>query len=231
MKRSPEYKKQIRRIRQALRRQQAKGYNVQFNDLVNSRTSLSKLQSITPEYIRNTAEKKQRQKEIRRIKQAIRRQIKKGYIIEFTDIVQPDLSVKELKQITPTTIRQNATRFDVDTGEIFYNDSGVYTIGMQTDFIISSFKQNVSRYFPSRRDPIQDVVNYINGWLDLKIQDYGATVVANILTESRNMGLWISPEEFYKMGNTFNFIYTFDSLFDDFDSGIFNGEIWETEEL
>lgn len=170
-----------------------------------------------------------RQKQIRRIKQAIRRNNKKGYAIAFDDLVNDTLSINDLKNITPQHIRDRAEyKVDPTTGELEYINESFFTIDMQSDFIIEQFRENISRYFPGKND-VSSPSDYINNWLDDLIHDQGKEKVANLLTESKNQGLWVSPEEFYKMGSTYEYIYMLDSLFDDIDSNNFNGEIWEND--
>lgn len=67
-----------------------------------------------------------REKQIRRIKQAIKRNEKQGYVLDYTSVID-GVSTAKLKKITPSELRARAThrieemdgtKFDVVTGEI-----------------------------------------------------------------------------------------------------------------
>lgn len=171
-----------------------------------------------------------RQKQIKRIRQAYRRQVKKGYIIDYEDLNLDDIETSDLKNITPQYLRDNSQyRVNVDTGEILWENPSYYSIDMQTDFVISNFREIINRYFPGGRDTIKNPSDYINYWLDNIIHQEGEEKVSNMLTEAKSEGLWLSPEEFYNLGSTYQFVYMLEDVFDKMDLSVFNGEVWENE--
>lgn len=169
-------------------------------------------------------------KQVKRLKQAIRRAENRGYIIPG-DIIpeQPKRitrkSVERLKKITTKDIYAKAEKFDFETGELIpgetarklerseaakkgvrtrrekrYNydkgESEYYEPQYETfpsvvDIVISNFRAEVTR-FPEVAQPI------VNKWLDRLLRDYSKEDVAKMLENSAAQGLGIDYSIAYR---------------------------------
>lgn len=169
-------------------------------------------------------------KQVKRLKQAIRRAEKRGYIIP-DDIIpeQPKRvtrkSVERLKKITTKDIYKKAEKLDFETGELIsgekarklerseaakkgartrrekrYNaekgESEYYkpqyeSFPSAADIVISNFRAEASR-FPEVAQPI------INQWLNRLLNDYSKEDVAEMLENAAAQGLGIDYSISYR---------------------------------
>lgn len=169
-------------------------------------------------------------KQVKRLKQAIRRAENRGYIIPDNIIPeQPKRitrkSVERLKKITTKDIYAKAEKLDFETGELIpgetarklerseaakkgarikrekrYNaengESEYYepqyeTFPSATDIVISNFRAEATR-FPEVAQPI------VNQWLDRLLRDYSKEDVAEMLENAAAQGLGIDYSIAYR---------------------------------
>lgn len=169
-------------------------------------------------------------KQVKRLKQAISRAEKRGYIIP-DDIIpkQPKSitrkSVERLKKITTKDIYAKSEKLDLETGELIqgelarkqersesakkaaktrkekrYNaelgESEYYEPQYETfpsvvDIVISNFRAEITR-FPEVAQPI------VNKWLDRLLRDYSKEDVAEMLENAAAQGLGIDYSIAYR---------------------------------
>lgn len=169
-------------------------------------------------------------KQVKRLKQAIRRAEKRGYIIPDNIIPeQPKRitrkSVERLKKITTDDIYKKSEKLDFETGELIpgetarkaerseaakkgartrrekrYNpdkgESEYYDLQYETfpsaaDIVISNFRAEATR-FPEVAQPI------VNQWLDRLLRDYSKEDVAEMLENAAAQGLGIDYSIAYR---------------------------------
>ena len=169
-------------------------------------------------------------KQVKRLKQAVKRAEKRGYIIPDNIIPeQPKRitrkSVERLKKITTKDIYAKAEKLDFETGELIagetarklerseaakkgartkiekrYNydkgESEYYepkyeTFPSAVDIVISNFRAEVTR-FPEVAQPI------VNKWLDRLLRDYSKEDVAEMLENAAAQGLGIDYSIAYR---------------------------------
>lgn len=169
-------------------------------------------------------------KEVKRLKQAVRRAEKRGYIVPENVIPkQPKRitkkSVERLKKITTKEIYSKSEKLDFETGELIpgevarkqersesakkaaktrkekrYNaekgESEYYEPQYETfpsgaDIIIGNFKAEMTR-FPEVAQPI------VNQWLDRLLRDYSKEDVAEMLENASAQGLGVDYSIAYR---------------------------------
>ena len=169
-------------------------------------------------------------KQVKRLKQAIRRAKKRGYVIPDNIIPQQPKrvtrkAVERLKSITTNDIYSKSEKIDFDTGELIpgevarkaerseaakkaartrrekrYNaekgESEYYepqyeTFPSAADIVISNFRAEASR-FPEVAQPI------INQWLNRLLNDYSKEDVAEMLEQAASQGLGIDYSIAYR---------------------------------
>lgn len=169
-------------------------------------------------------------KQVKRLKQAVRRAEKRGYIIPENVIPkQPKRitkkSVERLKKITTKEIYSKSEKLDFETGELIpgevarkqersesakkaaktrkekrYNaekgESEYYEPQYETfpsgaDIIIGNFKAEMTR-FPEVAQPI------VNQWLDRLLRDYSKEDVAEMLENASAQGLGVDYSIAYR---------------------------------
>lgn len=169
-------------------------------------------------------------KQVKRLKQAIRRAEKRGYVIPDNIIPQQPKrvtrkAVERLKNITTNDIYAKSEKIDFDTGELIpgevarkaerseaakkaartrrekrYNaekgESEYYepqyeTFPSAADIVISNFRAEASR-FPEVAQPI------INQWLNRLLNDYSKEDVAEMLEQAASQGLGIDYSIAYR---------------------------------
>lgn len=169
-------------------------------------------------------------KQVKRLKQAVRRAEKRGYIIPDTIIPEKPKritrkAVEKLKQITPTEIYSKSEKLDFETGELIAGDvarkiersisakkatktrkekrfnaklgeSEYYTPAYETfpsgaEIVISNFKADLAR-FPEVAQPI------VNHWLNRLINDYSLEDVAEMLENAAAQGLGVDYSVAYR---------------------------------
>lgn len=169
-------------------------------------------------------------KQVKRLKQAVRRAEKRGYIVPENVIPkQPKRitkkSVERLKKITTKEIYSKSEKLDIETGELIagevarkqersesakkaaktrkekrYNaekgESEYYEPQYETfpsgaDIIIGNFKAEMTR-FPEVAQPI------VNKWLDRLLRDYSKEDVAEMLENAASQGLGIDYSIAYR---------------------------------
>ena len=169
-------------------------------------------------------------KQVKRLKQAIRRAEKRGYIVPDNIIPkQPkritSKSIERLKKITAKDIYKKSEKLDFETGELIpgekarklersesakkaartrkekrYNkqkgESEYYVPDYETfpsgaDIVISNFRAEASR-FPEVAQPI------VNQWLNRLLNDYSKEDVAEMLENAAEQGLGIEYSIAYR---------------------------------
>lgn len=169
-------------------------------------------------------------KQVKRLKQAVRRAEKKGYIVPENVIPkQPKRitkkSVERLKKITTKEIYSKSEKLDIETGELIpgevarkqersesakkaaktrkekrYNaekgESEYYEPQYETfpsgaDIIIGNFKAEMTR-FPEVAQPI------VNKWLDRLLRDYSKEDIAEMLENAASQGLGVDYSIAYR---------------------------------
>lgn len=169
-------------------------------------------------------------KQVKRLKQAVRRAEKRGYIVPENVIPkQPKIitkkSVERLKKITTKEIYSKSEKLDFETGELIpgevarkqersesakkaaktrkekrYNaekgESEYYEPQYETfpsgaDIIIGNFKAEMTR-FPEVAQPI------VNKWLDRLLRDYSKEDVAEMLENAASQGLGVDYSIAYR---------------------------------
>lgn len=169
-------------------------------------------------------------KQVKRLKQAVRRAEKRGYIVPENVIPkQPKRitkkSVERLKKITPKEIYSKSEKLDFETGELIpgevarkqerseaakkaaktrkekrYNaekgESEYYEAQYETfpsgaDIIIGNFRAEMSR-FPEVAYPI------VTQWLDRLLRDYSKEDVAEMLENAAAQGLGVDYSIAYR---------------------------------
>ena len=169
-------------------------------------------------------------KQVKRLKQAVRRAEKRGYIVPENVIPkQPKRitkkSVERLKKITTKEIYSKSEKLDFETGELIpgevarkqersesakkaaktrkekrYNaekgESEYYEPQYETfpngaDIIIGNFKAEMTR-FPEVAQPI------VNKWLDRLLRDYSKEDVAEMLENAASQGLGVDYSIAYR---------------------------------
>lgn len=169
-------------------------------------------------------------KQVKRLKQAIRRAEKRGYVIPDDIIPQRSKrvtrkAVERLKSITTNDIYAKSEKIDFDTGELIpgevarklersesakkaartrrekrYNaekgESEYYepqyeTFPSAADIVISNFRAEASR-FPEVAQPI------INQWLNRLLNDYSKEDVAEMLENAASQGLGVDYSIAYR---------------------------------
>lgn len=169
-------------------------------------------------------------KQVKRLKQAVRRAEKRGYIVPENVIPkQPKRitkkSVERLKKITTKEIYSKSEKLDFETGELIpgevarkqersesakkaaktrkekrYNaekgESEYYEPQYETfpsgaDIIIGNFKAEMTR-FPEVAQPI------VNKWLDRLLRDYSKEDIAEMLENAASQGLGIDYSIAYR---------------------------------
>lgn len=169
-------------------------------------------------------------KQVKRLKQAVRRAEKRGYIVPENVIPkQPKRitkkSVERLKKITTKEIYSKSEKLDFETGELIpgevarkqersesakkaaktrkekrYNaekgESEYYEPQYETfpsgaDIIIGNFKAEMTR-FPEVAQPI------VNQWLDRLLRDYSKEDVAEMLENASAQGLGVDYSIVYR---------------------------------
>lgn len=169
-------------------------------------------------------------KQVKRLKQAVRRAEKRGYIVPENVIPkQPKRitkkSVERLKKITTKEIYSKSEKLDIETGELTpgevarkqersesakkaaktrkekrYNaekgESEYYEPQYETfpsgaDIIIGNFKAEMTR-FPEVAQPI------VNKWLDRLLRDYSKEDIAEMLENAASQGLGVDYSIAYR---------------------------------
>ena len=169
-------------------------------------------------------------KQVKRIKQAIRRAEKRGYIVPDNIIPkQPKRitrkSVERLKKITTNDIYANSEKLDLETGELVpgevarkeersalskkaartrrdkrynaqpgkseYYEPQYETFPSAADIVIGNFRAELTR-FPEVARPL------VNQWLDRLLNDYSKEDVAEMLENAAAQGLGIDYSIAYR---------------------------------
>ena len=169
-------------------------------------------------------------KQVKRLKQAVRRAEKRGYIVPENVIPkQPKRitkkSVERLKKITTKEIYSKSEKLDIETGELIpgevarkqersesakkasktrkekrYNaekgESEYYEPQYETfpsgaDIIIGNFKAEMTR-FPEVAQPI------VNKWVDRLLRDYSKEDIAEMLENAASQGLGVDYSIAYR---------------------------------
>ena len=169
-------------------------------------------------------------KQVKRLKQAVRRAEKRGYIVPENVIPKQSKritkkSVERLKKITTKEIYSKSEKLDFETGELIpgevarkqersesakkaaktrkekrYNaekgESEYYEPQYETfpsgaDIIIGNFKAEMTR-FPEVAQPI------VNKWLDRLLRDYSKEDVAEMLENAASQGLGVDYSIAYR---------------------------------
>lgn len=161
---------------------------------------------------RKTKNQIEYEKQVKRLKNAVRKLEKQGYIVNT--IVIPDKPqritktfLQSLKQIKPKDIKNLSYKVNPETGELTNTTPSQasieplnYTSQQEdpsqnlpdiSDIIISNFRAEMTR-FPEVAQPI------VLQWLNRVIHDYGKKAVAEMLENAAQEGLGITYSIAYK---------------------------------
>lgn len=172
-----DYKKQVKRIKQAIRRAEKRGYIVPDNIIPKqpkqiTRKSVERLKKITAKDIYAKSEKLD---------------LETGELIPG-EVARKDERSKASKKAAQT---RKEKRYNAQQGESEYYEPQYETFPSAADIIIGNFRANLTR-FPEVAQPL------VNQWLDRLLKDYSKEDVAEMLENSAAQGLGIDYSIAYR---------------------------------
>lgn len=174
-----EYRKQIKRLNQAIRRAEKRGYLVPENIIPAkpkriTKKAVEKLKKITPNDIYKKSDKVD---------------IETGELIPGEIARRIERSESAKKAARTRAKKRNPTNYEPN---IPYVQGGTYEeFPNEADIIISNFRAELTR-FPEVAQPI------VNNWLNRVIRDYGKEEVAKMLEEASANGIGIDYSIAYR---------------------------------
>lgn len=163
------YKKQITRIKRAIRRSESQGFTIPYNIIPETpkritAKSISALKSITPASIRASA-------------------------VEYTNPFTGEIfskAPKNYSQIAKEYYAQSSSSPVASRRELSIN-------------IIDNYRDYISGYkYHTKRGKINtDIYDMVNNWLNNLISQKGEKEVAQMLNTGYQKGQWLSPSEAY----------------------------------
>lgn len=175
-----EYKKQVKRLKQAIRRAEKRGY-------------------IVPENILPKQPKRVTTKSVERLKKITTKEIyAKSEKLDFEtgELIPGELARKQeksesAKKAAKTRKAKKEKRYNADRGEIEDYEYNYNDFPDMTDIIISNFRAEMTR-FPEIAYPI------VTEWLDRLLRDYSKEDVAEMLENAASQGLGIDYSIAYR---------------------------------
>lgn len=172
-----DYKKQIKRLKQAVRRAEKRGYIIPENVIPKqpkkiTKKSVERLKKITPKEIYSKSEKLD---------------FETGELIPG-DIARKQERSEAAKKAAKT---RKEKRYNPDKGESEYYEPKYENFPSGADIIIGNFKSEMTR-FPEVAQPI------VNQWLDRLLRDYSKEDVAEMLENAAAQGLGVDYSIAYR---------------------------------
>lgn len=172
-----DYKKQVKRLKQAVRRAEKRGYIVPENVIPKqpkriTKKSVERLKKITTKEIYSKSEKLD---------------FETGELI--TGEVARKLERSESAKKAAKTRKEK--RYNAEKGESEYYEPQYETFPSGADIIIGNFKAEMTR-FPEVAQPI------VNKWLDRLLRDYSKEDVAEMLENAASQGLGVDYSIAYR---------------------------------
>lgn len=172
-----DYKKQVKRLKQAVRRAEKRGY-------------------IVPEYVIPKQPKKITQKSVERLKKITTKEIySKSEKLDFEtgELIPGEVARKQERSeaAKKAAKTRKEKRYNAEKGESEYYEPQYDTFPSGADIIIGNFKAEMSR-FPEVAQPIA------NQWLDRLLIDYSKEDVAEMLENAAAQGLGVDYSIAYR---------------------------------
>lgn len=172
-----EYNKQVKRLKQAIRRAEKRGYIVPDNVIPKkpkriTKKSVERLKKITTKEIYSKSE---------------RLDIETGELIPG-EVARKQEKSESAKKVAKT---RKERRYNADKGESEYYKPQYETFPSAADIIISNFRAEATR-FPEVAQPI------VNQWLDRLLREYSKEDVAEMLENAASQGLGIDYSIAYR---------------------------------
>lgn len=172
-----DYKKQVKRLKQAVRRAEKRGY-------------------IVPENVIPKQPKKITQKSVERLKKITTKEIySKSEKLDFEtgELIAGEVARKQERSeaAKKAAKTRKEKRYNAEKGESEYYESQYDTFPSGADIIIGNFKAEMSR-FPEVAQPIA------NQWLDRLLIDYSKEDVAEMLENAAEQGLGVDYSIAYR---------------------------------
>ena len=172
-----DYRKQVKRLKQAIRRTEERGYNVPDNIIPErpkriTRKSVERLKKITTKDIYAKSEKLD---------------------FETGELIPGELARKQERSESAKKAAKTRKekRYNAELGESEYYEPKYETFPSGVDIVISNFRAEVTR-FPEVAQPI------VNKWLDRLLRDYSKEDVAEMLENAAAQGLGIDYSIAYR---------------------------------
>lgn len=172
-----DYKKQVKRLKQAVRRAEKRGY-------------------IVPENVIPKRPKKITQKSVERLKKITTKEIySKSEKLDFEtgELIPGEVARKQERSeaAKKAAKTRKEKRYNAEKGESEYYEPQYDTFPSGADIIIGNFKAEMSR-FPEVAQPIA------NQWLDRLLRDYSKEDVAEMLENAAAQGLGVDYSIAYR---------------------------------
>ena len=172
-----DYKKQVKRLKQAVRRAEKRGYIVPENVIPKqpkriSKKSVERLKKITTKEIYSKSEKLD---------------FETGELIPG-EVARKQERSESAKKAAKT---RKEKRYNAEKGESEYYEPQYETFPSGADIIIGNFKAEMTR-FPEVAQPI------VNQWLDRLLRDYSKEDVAEMLENASAQGLGVDYSIAYR---------------------------------
>lgn len=175
-----EYKKQVKRLKQAIKRAEKRGY-------------------LVPENILPKQPKKVTTKSVERLKKITTKEIyakSEKLDLETGELIPGEVARKQeksesSKKAAKTRKAKKEKRYNADRGESEDYEYNYYDFPDMADIIISNFRAEMTR-FPEIAYPI------VTEWLDRLLRDYSKEDVSEMLENSASQGLGIDYSIAYR---------------------------------
>ncbi len=172
-----DYKKQVKRLKQAVRRAEKRGY-------------------IVPENVIPKQPKRITKKSVERLKKITTKEIySKSEKLEFEtgELIPGEVARKQERSESAKKAAKTKKekRYNAEKGESEYYEPQYETFPSGADIIIGNFKAEMTR-FPEVAQPI------VNKWLDRLLRDYSKEDVAEMLENAASQGLGVDYSIAYR---------------------------------
>lgn len=172
-----DYKKQVKRLKQAVRRAEKRGY-------------------IVPENVIPKQPKRITKKSVERLKKITTKEIySKSEKLDFEtgELIPGEVARKQERSESAKKAakKRKEKRYNAEKGESEYYEPQYETFPSGADIIIGNFKAEMTR-FPEVAQPI------VNQWLDRLLRDYSKEDVAEMLENAAAQGLGVDYSIAYR---------------------------------
>lgn len=172
-----DYKKQVKRLKQAVRRAEKRGYIVPENVIPKqpkriTKKSVERLKKITTKEIYSKSEKLD---------------------IETGELIPGEVARKQERSesVKKAAKTRKEKRYNAEKGESEYYEPQYENFPSGADIIIGNFKAEMTR-FPEVAQPI------VNKWLDRLLRDYSKEDIAEMLENAASQGLGVDYSIAYR---------------------------------